>query len=226
MHFHALKGAIQIINGKAKLIGEKHCDGLGACLSKCPNNAITIEDREAEEFDEKAVEKHLQEVEGCGWEKGACLSAVAMQWKKTDIDTECICDYEQKSELSEWPVKLSLVHPKAQYFQDTNLVVAADCAPIAYGNFHNDFLKRKNIVIGCPKFDDIQYYIKKLTEIFKNSDIKSISVIRMEVQCCSGLTFAVENAMRASGKNIPIKENIITINKGKRIQQFRMNNDI
>ncbi|ODS39342.1 MAG: 4Fe-4S ferredoxin [Candidatus Altiarchaeales archaeon WOR_SM1_86-2] len=209
------EGAIKIVNGKAKLISEKYCDGLGACIGKCPRGAITIEEREAERFDEKAVEEHLAENEGRESEAWVCPSAVTMQWEKIKSGDENIHGQEQKSELSQWPVKLNIVHPTAGYFQGADLVVAADCAPVAYGNFHNDFLKGKSIVMGCPKFDDIKHYIKKLTEIFKHSGTKSITIARMEVPCCSGLTFAVENALKASGKSIPLKEEIITI-KGKK----------
>ncbi len=200
------EGAIQIVNGKAKLISEKYCDGLGACLGECPKGAITIEERKAEEFDEKSVEKHLAKTNGCRHEKAACPSASAVHWKH---------EHNRKSELSNWPVKLNLVNPQAPYFKDADLVVAADCVPAAFGNFHNDFLKQKILVMGCPKFDDVKYYIQKLTEIFKNSGIKNITIARMEVPCCSGLTFAVEQAIAASGKSIHLIENIITI-KGEK----------
>ena len=189
------EGAIRIVNGKAKLISEKYCDGLGACLGECPMGAITIEERNAEEFSENLVEEHLAEIK-----------ADAVPWKH---------EHNQKSELSNWPVKLNLVNPQAPYFKDADLVVAADCVPAAFGNFHNDFLKQKTLVIGCPKFDDIQYYTRKLTEIFKNSGVKSITIARMEVPCCAGLTRLVERALEASGKNIPLSENIITI-KGEK----------
>jgi len=185
------EGAIRIVNGKAKLISEKYCDGLGACLSECPMGAITIEERNAEEFSENLVEEHLAEIK-----------ADAVHWKQ---------EHNRKSELSNWPVKLNLVNPQAQYFKDADLVVAADCVPASFGNFHNDFLKQKTLVMGCPKFDDIQYYTRKLTEIFKNSGVKSITIARMEVPCCAGLTFAVEQAIAASGKTIPVNKNIITI---------------
>jgi ferredoxin len=200
------EGAIQIVNGKAKLISEKYCDGLGACLGECPKGAITIEEREAEEFDEKSVEEHLAKTNGCSHEKAACPSASAVHWAH---------EHNQKSELSNWPIKLNLVNPDAQYFKDADLVVAADCVPAAYGNFHNDFLKQKILVMGCPKFDDVKYYIQKLTEIFKNSGIKSVTIARMEVPCCAGLTFAVEQAIAAAGKSIHLTENIITI-KGEK----------
>lgn len=209
------EGAIKIINGKAKLISEKYCDGLGACIGECPENAIIIEEREAEGFDENAVEKHLSDVKGFKSEECECPSGAAFQWDKTKEDDENFHENKWKSELSQWPVKLNLVNPEASYFKNADLLVAADCSAFSYGNFHRDFIRGKVIVIGCPKFSDINYYVGKLTEIFKRSDIKSVTVARMEVPCCSGLTFAVESALKASGRNILLKENIITI-KGER----------
>ncbi|OQX21779.1 MAG: ferredoxin [Candidatus Altiarchaeales archaeon A3] len=204
------EGAIKIINGKARLISEKYCDGLGACIGKCPEDAIMIDEREAEEFDEKAAKEHLLEIECLKHKSGACPSA-AVHWEKTKEKDENILCSARVSELSNWPIKLNLVNPKASYFNNASLLVAADCSAFAYGDLHRDFIRGKIIVIGCPKFNDVIYYIEKLTEIFRHSDIKSVEVVRMEVPCCSGLTFAVESALKASGMSIPFKEHIITI---------------
>lgn len=205
------EGAIKIINGKARIISEKYCDGLGACIGECPENAITIEERKAEEFDEKAAREHLLEAEGLKHKSEACPSASAVHWEKTKEKDENIPCSARVSELSNWPVKLNLVNLEALYFNNAFLLVAADCSAFAYGNLHRDFIRGKIIVIGCPKFNDVKYYIEKLTEIFRHYDIKSVEVVRMEVPCCSGLTFAVESALKASGRIIPLKEHIITI---------------
>ena len=204
------EGALQIIDGKAKLVSEKFCDGLGACLGHCPQDAITVIEREAEDFDEKAVEaflhrKHEAEPEPQPVFAG-CPSSKPMQFQvpKPRFDSG-----ETRSsiyELSHWPVQLKLVPVNAPYFQDTDLLVVADCVPFAYANFHQDFLKGKAVVVGCPKLDDIQYYREKLTEIFKTNSIKSVIVPYMEVPCCLGLVKATEDALAASGKKISLKK--------------------
>jgi len=188
------EGALQIIDGKARLMAETYCDGLGACLGECPQGAITIEEREAEEFAEEAVKKRLK-----GKKKKPTISDVTPIF----------------SALAQWPIQLRLVNPKAPYFKDANLLVVADCVPFAYGNFHQDFLKEKSIVVGCPKLDDAQFYEEKLTEIFRQSKINSITVANMEVPCCNGLHYIVKKAVERSGKNIPVEQVIIGI-KGEK----------
>lgn len=203
------EGALQIVQGKAKLITDKFCDGLGACLGHCPQGAITIIEREAEEFDEKAVEHHLQyKREG---EKpkvepllAVCPSSRPMHFKPAKVSPTKGSVARGESELSQWPVQLKLVPIQAPYFKDADLLVVADCVPIAYANFHQDFLKGKSVVVGCPKLDDVQFYKEKLTEIFKSNSIKRITVPFMEVPCCFGLVKATEDALRASGKRIPL----------------------
>lgn len=190
------EGALQIINGKARLISDIYCDGLGACLGECPQGAITIEERISEEFDEKATKTHLEE----------------NKEKPTVTATAPI-----SSTLAQWPVQLRLVNPKAPYLQYADLIVVADCVPFAYANFHQDFLKGKAMVVGCPKFDDVQFYEEKLTEIFRQSKIKSITVVNMEVPCCNGLHYIVNKAVGRSGKNIPVEQVVIGI-KGERKQ--------
>jgi NAD-dependent dihydropyrimidine dehydrogenase PreA subunit len=206
------EGALQIIDGKAKLMSEKFCDGLGACLGHCPEDAITVIDREAEEFDEKAVEIHLhKQKEAQARPKPApvftgCPSSRAMQFKVSEARMEPGSAAPSVSQLAHWPVQLKLVPISAPYFQDADLLIAADCVPFAYPDFHRDFLKGKAVVVGCPKLDDIQYYKEKLTEIFKTNSIKSITLPYMEVPCCFGLVKATEDALAASGKNIPLKK--------------------
>jgi Pyruvate/2-oxoacid:ferredoxin oxidoreductase delta subunit len=204
------EGALQIIDGKAKLITDKFCDGLGACLGHCPEDAITIIQREAEEFDEKAVEAHLykqKEVTHAPQpEFTGCPSSRVLQFQVPKPRAESGPKELAVSELSQWPVQLKLVPVDAPYFQEADLLIAADCVPFAYPDFHRDFLKGKAVVVGCPKLDDIHLYREKLTAIFKANSIKSITVPFMEVPCCFGLVKATEDAIEASGKDIPLKK--------------------
>jgi NAD-dependent dihydropyrimidine dehydrogenase PreA subunit len=202
------EGALQIVGGKARLVRESYCDGLGACLAECPKGAITLEEREAEAFSEEEVRARLEGKRGlteslaCG-----CPSAMSQSWETKGNTSHD----ETPSLLSHWPVKLKLVSPRAPYFRHEELVVAADCGPFAYGNFHRDFLGEKALVIGCPKFDNLAYYQEKLTEILRNSGINKVVVSRMEVPCCSALLTVVQNAVAASGKEITIVERVIGI---------------
>ena len=202
------EGALQIIDGKARLLEETYCDGLGACLGECPQGAITMEEREAEAFDEEEVKLHLkskkEEVEPlpCG-----CPSAAAKSWEAGGEETIA----KVPSLLSHWPVKLKLVSPGAPYFNRDELLMAADCVPFAHGNFHNNFLEDKALITGCPKFDEMEYYLEKLTEILKSSQIKTITVARMEVPCCSGWLALAKRAVKASGKEIEVEEKVIGI---------------
>ncbi len=211
------EGALQIIDGKAKLVSEKFCDGLGACLGHCPQDAITVIEREAEDFDEKAVEvfqhkNHIAKAEPKPQPLfTGCPSSRPMQFKVPESGSELGSGPLSVSMLSQWPVQLKLVPANAPYFHHADLLVAADCVPFAYANFHQDFLKGKAVVVGCPKLDDIQYYKEKLTEIFKTNSIKSLTVPYMEVPCCFGLVKATEDAIAASGKKIPLKKIKISI---------------
>jgi len=208
------EGALQIVDGKAKLITDKFCDGLGACLGHCPEDAITVIEREAEEFDEKAVEAFLHKQKETQPQPKpqpapvftGCPSSRAMHFNVPEAGNESIFTTPAVSQLTQWPVQLKLVPINAPYFQDADLLIAADCVPFAYANFHQDFLKGKAVVVGCPKLDDIQLYKEKLTEIFKTNSIKSITVPFMEVPCCFGLVKVTEDAIAASGKNIPLKK--------------------
>jgi len=204
---NCVEGALQIVEGKGKLISDKFCDGLGACLGHCPQDAITVIEREAEDFDEKAAEVHLHKKEAQPQpEFTGCPSSRPMHFKVPESRMEGSLAIPSISMLSQWPVQLKLVPVNAPYFQNADLLVVADCVPFAYPNFHQDFLKGKVVVVGCPKLDDIQYYKDKLTEIFKTNPIKSVTVPYMEVPCCFGLVKATEEAIAASGKNIPLKK--------------------
>jgi len=202
------EGALQIVDGKAKLISETYCDGLGACLGECPQGAITIEERETEEFDEEAVEHHLHERERieeklpCG-----CPSATVTQFERREATSVTPTDAaSQPSMLGHWPVQLTLVPPGAPFLQGADLVLAADCVPFAYAGFHRDFLKDHALLVACPKLDDFQAHLRKLTDILRQSQVRSLSVVHMEVPCCSGLVHMAREAMRASGKEIPFRE--------------------
>ena len=203
------EGALQIVDGKAKLMSEKFCDGLGACLGHCPQDAITIIEREAEDFDEKAVEVHLHKKKEPHPKLqpvfAGCPSSRSIQFKPPESVSEARPAPSRTSALSHWPVQLMLVPVTAPYFQNADLLVVADCVPFAYPNFHQEFLQGKAVVVGCPKLDDVQYYYQKLTEILQKNSIKSVTVPHMEVPCCFGLVKATEEAISASGKKIPFK---------------------
>ncbi len=208
------EGAIKLINGKAKLVDDKFCDGLGACLGHCPHGAITVIEREAPEFDELAVKKHL--ASNKPMMSHGCPGSMAMDFRSTK--KAIATGARQSSELRQWPVQLMLVSPEAAYFRDAELLVSADCVPFAYPNFHSDFLAGKSLIIGCPKLDDAGFYTDKLTEMLKKNNIKGITLVNMEVPCCFGLQRMVEEAMARSGKIVPIKQTVITIrgeNKSK-----------
>jgi Pyruvate/2-oxoacid:ferredoxin oxidoreductase delta subunit len=204
--------AIEVIDGKAKLVSEIYCDGLGACIGECPEDALTIEERESEEFDEEATEKRLHEIEkkkepvfqGCPGSMARSIQRQPTTATHTVIET-------LSSELTNWPVQLMLVSPSAPYLQGADLLLVADCVPFALADFHTRFLKGKPVIIGCPKLDDGQYYVEKLTEIFRKSDINNLTVVHIEVPCCFGLTNIVSRAIAASGKNVPVDDYTISI---------------
>ncbi len=213
------EGAIEMINGKAKLISDEYCDGLGDCLPQCPTEAIEIIERESKEYDEEAVNKKILErkQQKLSGEKLPCgcpgTAAKKIERKPLNVTGNSInsvevksCDLNLQSELNQWPVQLKLVNPNAQYFKNANLLVAADCTAYAYANFHRDFIKNHITVIGCPKLDDSEYYKQKLAEIIKNNNVKSITVVRMEVPCCTGIVNAVKGAMLESQTIVPYKE--------------------
>ncbi len=229
------EGALQIIDGKAKLVSEVYCDGLGACLGECPQGAITIEEREAEEFNEEEVKHHLHEKRHAGEKVPCgCPSATVAQFGVTEEPLPCGCSsatvtqferYEaavapekalrRQSMLRHWPVQLTLVPPGAPFLQGAELVLAADCVPFAYAGFHHDFLGDHALLIACPKLDDFQAHLSKLTEILRRSEVKSLTVVHMEVPCCSGLVHMAKQAIRLSGRDIPLKEVTIGI-KGEK----------
>ena len=185
------EGAIGMVNGKARLMRDDYCDGLGDCLPACPTNAITFVEREAAPYDEAAVQAN----------KAALKAGKA-------VDTAFA---PKVSRLQQWPVQIKLAPVNAPYFNGAKLLIAADCTAYAYAGFHEKFMKGHVTLIGCPKLDAIDYS-EKLTEIFRNNDIRSISVVRMEVPCCGGMTYAVQRAIANSGKDIPCKVTVLSIN--------------
>ena len=205
------EGAIEMVNGKARLTREDYCDGLGDCLPACPTGAITFEEREAPAYDEAAVLASKAK-------KNATLPCGCPGTQSKSIrHSESSCSTTRTpavSQLSQWPVQIKLVPVNAPYFDGANLLVAADCTAYAYGNFHHEFIRNRVTLIGCPKLDSVDY-ADKLTAILANNDIKSITVVRMEVPCCGGIENAVKRALMASGKMIPWR--VVTISTDGKI---------
>ena len=197
------EGALQLIDGKAKLVSESYCDGLGDCLPECPVDAIRIEEREADAFDAEAVKKNMEKKLDTGCSGGGCISARPMTIKSKEKQ-ECNCDHHEpiESQLRQWPCQIKLVPVNAPYFNNAHLLIAADCSAYAYANIHNDYMKNKITLIGCPKLDDTDYS-EKLAEILRRNEIQSVTVLRMTVPCCGGLSYAVKQALIKSGKMIP-----------------------
>lgn len=256
------EGALQIIDGKARLISDLFCDGLGACIGYCPEGAITIEEREAEAYDERKVmanivqqgknviRAHLEHLKGHKQHKylkeaidylkeknigvpleedttphahtmsgfSGCPGSKVMDLRKkkeTAKGNKVISRAHAESQLSTWPVQIMLVPPFAPYLQDADLLITADCVPFAYADFHQDLLKGRVLLIGCPKLDDIAHYQEKITQILKDNNIKSVICVHMEVPCCFGLVNAVKAAISASAKNVAFEDITISI-KGEK----------
>jgi NAD-dependent dihydropyrimidine dehydrogenase PreA subunit len=211
-----LEGALKIIDGKARLVSEKYCDGLGNCLD-CPQGAITIEEREAEEFNEAAVEEHLHERKAAEETAGGCPSAnVARFTREMPAPLPEKPGPAGESRLGHWPVQLALVPPSAPFLKGADVVLAAHCVPFAYAGFHRDFLGENTaLLVACPKLDDFQAHQNKLNEILKQSGLKSLTVIHMEVPCCSGLVHMAKQAVLASGNVVPFRDITISI-RGER----------
>lgn len=209
------EGAIGMVNGKARLLRDDYCDGLGDCLPACPTGAITFAEREAVAYDEAAVlesKKNMQKDD-----KPLPCSCPDTQSRRIEHGAQApaaVADTDVPSRLSQWPVQIKLVPVNAPYFDGTKLLIAADCTAYAYAGFHERFIKGHITLVGCPKLDSIDYS-EKLTEIIKSNDIKSVTVVRMEVPCCGGLEHAVKTALQASGKLIPWQ--VVTISTDGRI---------
>jgi len=214
------EGAMELVNGKAKLISDEYCDGLGHCLPECPTDAIKIVERDAVDYDEEAVEMKKQQNTkkpdlpcGCpGTMEKSIKRSTNLTASKMPTKTSRAKDITLASELNQWPVQLKLVNTKSGFLNGADILIAADCSAYAYGNFHEEFIKGKVTLIGCPKLDDNNYYKEKIAEILKGNDIKSITVVRMEVPCCAGIVSSVKEAMLQAGIIVPYKEVTIGIN--------------
>lgn len=212
------EGAIAMVDGKAQLLRDDYCDGLGACLPACPVDAIRIIEREAAEYDQAAVDAHLQtRGKGCPGTRAQTLvqpiSCDCPGFPEQTIghgNACCTTAAPLPSELRQWPVQIQLVSPMAPYFDGADLLVAADCAAYSYGDFHRDFIRGRVTLIGCPKLDPVNY-AEKLTAILRMHDVRSITLARMEVPCCGGLERAVRTALEQSGKQIPLQVTTLSI---------------
>jgi len=211
------EGAIEMVNGKAKLTREDYCDGLGDCLPACPANAITFEEREAPAYDELAVLRAKMKKAGAKQTctgSGGCPGSRTKMLKPESESSPSLKSCSVSGQLMQWPCQIKLVPVNAPYFENANLLIAADCTAYAYGSFHNDFMRNHITLIGCPKLDEGDY-AEKLTHIIANNNIKSVKVVRMEVPCCGGIENAVKRALQASGKFIPWQ--VITISTDGKI---------
>jgi NAD-dependent dihydropyrimidine dehydrogenase PreA subunit len=222
------EGALQIIDGKARVVNDVFCDGLGACIGECPEGALRIVERDAPEYDEEAVKEHMRHgaraesagpigLEPCGCPSSSPMTLTAGgagtgQGRHGGRTSE-----DMPPELTNWPVQWRLVSHSMPFFRGSDLLLAADCVPFAYRDFHGRFLAGRPVVIGCPKLDDAQGYLDRLTDIFKNATPKSVTVAHMEVPCCHGLVRIVNEAVRRSGKDIPVRTTVVGI-KGEILQ--------
>ena len=215
------EGALAIVDGKARVISDKYCDGLGACMGDCPNGALKIVEREAEEFDEEAVEEMLSEREK---QQGKEPETLACGCPSTHIQefapaaTSCqqanapkVMEQGGESALSHWPVQIRLVPPNAPFLKNADLLVLADCSAVAFPALHQDLIKGKVVMMGCPKFDEVEEYIRKFAEIFTMADINSVTTVVMEVPCCAGMPTIVQKGMQTAGKNVPMEEITVSV---------------
>lgn len=219
------EGAIQIVDGKARLVAEKYCDGLGACLGECPRDALHVVEREADDFDEKAVEEHLRKSSPPPTPPAAavgCPSSRMQSFTKPfsceDANTPVSHSGGGVSALTHWPVQIKLVPANAPFLKGADLLVAADCTPFAYPDIHQDFIQGKVLMVGCPKFDDAEAYIQKFTDIFRISGVRSVTVLTMEVPCCQGLPVIVKRGMAAANADIPMSHVVVGV-RGKIVRR-------
>ncbi len=209
------EGAIEVIDGKAKVLAEKFCDGLGACLGECPQGALSIVEREADEFDEEAVAQHLEDHPPQETPVNMCPSARLHTFADEPApDRQAV----PRSALGHWPIQIRLVPPEAPFLHGSELVVIADCTAVAYPGFHQEFIQGKTLLMGCPKFDDRELYKDKFTAIFKQAGLKQVTVVVMEVPCCHGMEAIVREALKTAAVKVPLE--IVTISiKGEIIKR-------
>ena len=225
------EGALEIKDGKARLIKESYCDGLGACLSGCPQGAVRVIERNADEFDPAAVAEHLENLEKRQAQAAPEESPTQCGCPSSRIQTflqshpamkkpEQVEPGESASELSHWPIQIRLVPPGAPFLKGADLLVVSDCAPIAFPDFHARFVKGKAVLLGCPKFDDARDYVHKFSEIFRTADIRSVTVVDMEVPCCSAMPAIVRKGMEEAGKEVPLEEIVVSV-RGKILKSLK-----
>jgi NAD-dependent dihydropyrimidine dehydrogenase PreA subunit len=226
------EGALEIVDGKARVIADFYCDGLGACLGECPTGALTIEERTADEFDEHAVEKLLTKKKKepdrsartvLPMASGGCPSSRMIQSFGSTADgagsgPPAATGAPAESALSHWPVQIMLVPPTAPFLKGADLLVLADCVPVAFPTLHRDFLKGKAVMMGCPKFDNTEAYIEKFAQIARLSGIRSITAVAMEVPCCAALPVIVQRGLKLAGATIPMEEVVISV-RGKILER-------
>jgi NAD-dependent dihydropyrimidine dehydrogenase PreA subunit len=222
------EGAIQVIDGTAKLVADKYCDGLGACLGDCPTGALRVIEREADEFDEAAVEEYLKTVAqpeetsaqtmACGCPSTQIQSFGADKARSDTSATDGTGPDE--SALSHWPIQIRLIPPTAPFLKGADLLVLADCVGGAYAGLHRDLMKGRVVMMGCPKLDDAEAYIEKFAEVFKTAKPRSITIAMMEVPCCSGLVHIVKEGLRASREDIPVEE-VVFSTRGERLEKLK-----
>jgi len=216
------EGALAIVDGKAKVVNEVFCDGLGACIGECPEGALNIIERNAPGFDEDAVKEHLTKhkahemkapigLEPCGCPSHNPMLVKAKSGHLAPAKHHAPAHEELPPELTNWPIQWKLIRPDMPFFKDADVLMAADCVPFAFRDFHGKFLAGRPVIIGCPKLDEQQKYLDKLTDVISQSGLKSITVVHMEVPCCQGLQRLVEEAVRKSGKRVPVSTTIIGI---------------
>ena len=206
------EGAIEMVNGKARLTREDYCDGLGDCLPACPTGAITFEEREAPAYDEAAVKRAQEAKKAAACSGGGCPGSLARSIERADTPQVSAA---AQSQLRQWPVQIKLAPVEAPYFDGAHLLIAADCAAYAYANFHQEFIRGRVTLVGCPKLDGVDY-AEKLTAIIARNDIQSVTIVRMEVPCCGGLENAARRAIQASGKFLPWQ--VVTITADGRLK--------
>jgi ferredoxin len=221
------EGALKIVNGKAELTAERYCDGLGACLGECPTGALKVIEREAEDFDEEAVEHHLADLAKSPAPREETLPCGCPSTQLKTFGPKSACQkanqpvVHEASALGHWPIQIRLVPANAPFLKNADLLVIADCAALAYPNIHKDFLEGRVVLMGCPKFDDIPLYLEKFTEIFRKAGIRSVTVLTMEVPCCSGLPMIVRKALKQAGKTVPF-ENVVVGIRGDVLERTAM----
>ena len=220
------EGAIEIRDGKARIVKETYCDGLGACIGECPEGALTVIEREADAFDAEAVEEHLKGAESLKPAEEKTLACGCPSSQIQILTAPCGASEAPvrgetaptPSALAHWPVQIRLVPPTAPFLKGARLLVAADCTPVAYPDFHRDFLKGRTVLMGCPKFDDTEAYIEKFRDIFLTAGIRDVTILIMEVPCCSKLPLIVKEGLRRSGKSVPVEVAVVSA-RGKIIDR-------